>query len=504
MNKKITKTILAAMSALLIAGCGNTGKVTVKDVTKEENEQQTEVATEVEAVTEIETKEPTAGPEEKLEEARAYYYGDGQDKDLEKAREILTEMEDSGNADADVYYYLGRIAEKQFDIDTAKEYYQKATDNGNWLGSLAIGEVLQNRNAAGTTTANNYQQAVDNGCIEANNGLGDLYQYGTDDIEQDGAKAIEYFTLATESEEHEWKDYAYASLGEMYRGSYPNVTQDYAKSIEWLQKGIDEGLESCYSGMAEMYLNGYGVEQDYAKAEELLEKGIEAGDDWAMCQLATMYVDGTGVTQDYAKAMELYEKSASLGNTTAANNIGYMYDKGKGVNADVNKAAEYYEKAANAGNVTSMMNVARLYHDNGNTADANEWYLKAASAGNTQALNIVGTNYYNNEQYPSAFFYFKEAAEKGDALGMLNMAICYESGVNIYGGSNPPLFGYSLKVGESITINGDGSNPGFTTSDYSSALKWFIKAKEAGYDGDFDIDAEIQKLQDMGIKYDGK
>ena len=283
------------------------------------------------------------------QEAKDYYNGtDTVAKDLDKAGELFAQVAEKGNEEA--YYYIGRIAEEAEDYATAKENYEKVLESEKVsdLARLALGQLYQRGNGVDVDYAKAkeyYEAAVANGCVEANNGLGDLYQQGYG-VEQDGAKAIEYFTLAMEGAEKEWIIYAYSSLGTMYRGEYPNVEQDYAKAMEWYEKAYELGDGVAMSNIGALYRDGKGVEQDSAKAMECFEKAIEAGDSNAFNYIGVMYYDGKGVEQDYAKGVEWFEKGIEQGNATSMSNIANAYKNGNGVEQDYAKAKELFEKGA--------------------------------------------------------------------------------------------------------------------------------------------------------------
>ena len=322
-----------------------------------------------------------------IDDAKAYYYGDSEKApDMDKAQEIFSKQDGSE-------YYLGRIADAKGDHDTAKSYYEKAAENGDSLGKLALGQLYQSGDGVDADYSRAkelYDEAVSDGCTEANDGLGDLYQEGLG-VEQDGAKALEYFELASECDDPEWKRYAYSSIGAIYMGGYPNVDADYGKAMEAYQNAADLGDYNALNKVAYMYQEGLGVKQDYGKAMELFTKSADAGNANSIQNIGYMYYNGFGVDKDYGKALEWYQKAADAGNTYAMNNAAVMYANGIGTEEDDVKAAELYQKAADGGNASAMVNLGQMY-ENGEGVEKNDeaalsWFEKAKEAGFTGFAN---------------------------------------------------------------------------------------------------------------------
>lgn len=244
------------------------------------------------------------------------------------------------------------------DYAKAMEYYQKASANGNPLGTNNIGALYE----LGRGVKQDYKKAfeyylkaAEQGNPQAMNNLGYLYSNG-DGVKQDYKKAAEWQQKSAD------KGFAKGelALGWHYETG-KGVQQDYKKAIEYYQKSAEKGNAQAMKSLGWLYESGEGVAQDYKKAVNYYQKAVAKGNIDAMNNLAWLYEKGNGVEQSYTKALDLYKQAAEKGNGKALNIVGWFYDKGRGVKQDYKKAAEYYAKGVEKDNSGSMVNLAKLY-----------------------------------------------------------------------------------------------------------------------------------------------
>lgn len=296
------KQLLAAsLAALMLAGCGKTASKATEATAEPET---------TAAETVIETVEETTAVTEEvrdlLAEAKMAYSSTG--PNYEMARQLLLELNDSENAEAN--YLLGMTYYAEDDNDSAKPYLEKAAEQGYVPAKLPLGLIalLNEENANYAQLQADFKEVTEAGDVAGQAGLAVMNQLGKG-VPASGQKALELFSEAAGSEDRYWERFAYT------------------------------GIASIYSGSAE------DVQPDSKKAFDYSVKAAELGSSEAMCTIGYCYYAGEGVEQSYELAMEWYERAAAAGNRWAMWLIGGMYENGHGVEMDADKAAEYYAKA---------------------------------------------------------------------------------------------------------------------------------------------------------------
>jgi TPR repeat protein len=111
------------------------------------------------------------------------------------------------------------------------------------------------------------------------------------------------------------------------------VEQDYAKAIEWYTKAAQGGNRQAAFNLGMMYKNGDGVPADMTVARRWFTRASDAGDTRATVELANMSYMGRSVPQDYGKALQYFLKAAKGGNALAQMNAGVMYVRAEGMAA---------------------------------------------------------------------------------------------------------------------------------------------------------------------------
>ena len=213
--------------------------------------------------------------------ALCFLYGEGTYKDEKQAFNMLNKLANEKNHTKSTIY-LGEIYHFGLGVDVDYEkamfYYKKALkkEPHNLRAKFYIAYAYY----AGEGVEKNYEKAYkmfydlvhkDN-FEEATFYLGECYYLGRY-VQQDYQKAFQYFNKATECE----KNYAsniYNSkfyLGEMYllgRG----VNFDCEKAKEYFEDILDERDDEVYYKLALIYSGKYGTYKDEKKAKEYLEK----------------------------------------------------------------------------------------------------------------------------------------------------------------------------------------------------------------------------------------
>ncbi len=269
------------------------------------------------------------------------------------------------------------------DYLTAISWYKKAASNGDGISMLELGHL----HGRGYGVAPNLEEAVkwlqlaeENGqVVERIYGLlyldgvlvgksiGRAYSLFLQAAEQGDPAAqyivsMEYFRgkhlmknpeaalrwLTLSAENGYGK--AYRVLGGVYAfGSY-GITRDNAKAGKWFALAKNQDTQTALD-IAEMYLEGRGVDRDIQKAIEYYDELAQEYVVEAHLKLGEIYVSAVPVKPDYKLAEEHFQLAEKLGSAEAAYHLGLLWLNGQGHMADRSSATEMFELAAENGYV---------------------------------------------------------------------------------------------------------------------------------------------------------
>src|ERR1043166_3238274 len=131
---------------------------------------------------------------------------------------------------------------------------------------------------------------------------------------------------------------------------------NYINSHKIILQEIYNWLLNNQNHLNSIYLLGYfnyhgiGTNINMQNAFELYQKVAELGNNVAQFNLANMFIDGKGVDKNYDKAFELSNKLAEKNFSRGINLLGYCHEYGVGTSEKKNTAFKLYQKAANLGN----------------------------------------------------------------------------------------------------------------------------------------------------------
>lgn len=151
-----------------------------------------------------------------------------------------------------------------------------------------------------------------------------------------GISSCSHEPLMTAAEQQDV--YAQYSMASKYKKGEGGVEQDYAKAIEWYTKAATQGSAGAQNNLGVMYQRGEGVARDYVQAYAWFKQAADADNIEAQHNLADLYRRGDGVPQDFSKAVFWYTKAAMQGDIEAKNKLSEMYYEGQGVARDYQKA----------------------------------------------------------------------------------------------------------------------------------------------------------------------
>ena len=136
---------------------------------------------------------------------------------------------------------------------------------------------------------------------------------------------------------------------------FGNIEQDDAKAIEYFTEACELGDIKAPRYLAQFYEAGRGCEVDYSKALEYYTIAADLDDITAQECVGEYYLEGKGTDVDYDKALEYFTKAATSekvvpGVAEARYYLGNMYENGLGVEKNVDEAIKWYTSAADEGN----------------------------------------------------------------------------------------------------------------------------------------------------------
>ena len=142
---------------------------------------------------------------------------------------------------------------------------------------------------------------------------------------------------------------AQARLGEVYAKGGDGIKKSYKKASEWWEKAAQAGHMPSQYNLGVLYSQEETGVKDYEKAVKWFRKAAEQGDMFAQYNLAVKYAKGQGVEQNYAHAVKWWEKAAKQSNMFAQYNLGLKYLKGEGVKKNEKRAYAWFACSAAQG-----------------------------------------------------------------------------------------------------------------------------------------------------------
>ena len=358
--------------------------------------------------------------------------------------------------------------------------------------------------------------------------LGQLYEYGTEDINQDFSKAISWYT---ESAAHDNAD-ATTALGYFYLTG-TGVDQDLEQATAYFDQAIEFGDINAKVGLARTRLAAIDDEllqqyvdvrtgetevEDTQDTEETENTEVTEDTEWKSDDTDDVSeTEDTETTEDTSETDYTELETQLNGICTliraayAAKDVdgiyymGYLYDNGLGVAADAVKATNCYEEAAefttdsrpeqDTVNMACVAMGLRYMAGNGVAKDearALEYFQKASDNGDARAQYYMGQIYENGlgvtADYEQAMEYYRLSAESDFAPALNQIGYLYYNGYGVdvdfssavYYQKLAALQGYApaqVNLGF-LYENGYG-----VEADLSMALEYYELAAQEGYEG---------------------
>jgi len=204
--------------------------------------------------------------------------------------------------------------------------------------------LLSPENAQELFDEGKVEEAADLGHAEAQGMMADRYYFGSDGVDEDLEKCVEWAKKAAAGGDRLGQYW----LGYAYQFAEGGVAKDWAQALEWYEKAAEQGHATAMNNMGFLYeAGGRGVTRNLVTSASWYRQAAEAGDDAGQCNLAVCYYQGDGVTKDLSTARSWCEKSADQGYGKAVLMLGAMLVKGEGGARDINLGcAKWAEVAA--------------------------------------------------------------------------------------------------------------------------------------------------------------
>jgi uncharacterized protein len=188
--------------------------------------------------------------------------------------------------------------------------------------------------------------SADAGDPDAQNMLGEIYEFGTEI--QDFREAARWYLAAAQwtpaSRFPGGSGAAMTSLGRLYAAG-KGVPLDFERAVQWYRRGIEARSVPASFGLGLLYERGTGVPRDTTKAMELYYDAAPVIGE-ARDQLFRLYETVFPVPTDGAAAVEALLRAAQDGDARAQLGLGLRYKFGKGVRRDWTEAYALFNLGA--------------------------------------------------------------------------------------------------------------------------------------------------------------
>lgn len=281
-------------------------------------------------------------------------------------------------------YEQGVQAYQNSDYEQAREYWERATADGNMSAAYNLGIILS-KGLGGTADPERavslFRVAADAGIAVAQHNLALAY-YAGNGVEKNNAQASIWWERAARHG-HVQAQYNLGAL--LWNGE--GIKKNEAEAIKLFRKASDAG-----SVQAQNFLDSILKQSDIQMQQERLD-GPDASDpDPAINQLLNAAREAF-LGQEYALALDKWKQASEAGNNYATFQLSYLYQTGLGVSADAQKSLQLIQKSANNGLPQAQYELARHYLE-GDIVSKNEtlalyWMQSAADNKHIKAKDYL-------------------------------------------------------------------------------------------------------------------
>ena len=250
------------------------------------------------------------------------------------------------------------------DILKATELFEKAFAAGAKEGAKELAKMYEEGIGVSSDLAKAHEwslKAAELGDVTSQLSVGVNYLQGNG-VAKDAIMAVKWFKKASELGSRE----GMSGVGDCFKYGW-GVNADMEQAAVWYEKAIapnvnheGEPLCSAMMELAELLLEGDGVDQDTDRAVALFKKAAEGGVAKAQFMYGSMLLQPQGVgvedvMQDVSSGIEWIKKAAEQSLGMAEFTLAALYIQGAGVEKNLAKAKELCERALEHGGLPQEM-----------------------------------------------------------------------------------------------------------------------------------------------------
>lgn len=212
---------------------------------------------------------------------------------------------------------------------------------------------------------------------------------------------------------------------------YVSANKDYNRALEF-----HPGNGAALVAVAQMHMEGLGVEPNPPLGAALLQQAAEGGHPPAKLRLGIAYLRGLGTPRDVEVGRQWLKAAAEDGMPPAFLYLAQSYRAPLSDQPDPQAARTWYQKAHEAGEPDALAHLGfMLEAGEGGAVDAgraSDYFHRAAEAGSAVALAKLGHAYLTGDGVEAdaerALALFRSAADLGHPTGFMGLAYFYDSG----------------------------------------------------------------------------
>jgi len=330
-------------------------------------------------------------------------------------------------------YWNGDGVEK--DWKKSFEWSLRGAKNGNSMSITSIKSAYA-RGLVGVVEANDekllywIQKSIENGDNRDIYCLASRYELGVG-VKKDLDKAIQLYSTFKDDEMSYTMDVNLAIASIYLEKNKSSNKRNLAKKyfdLSRVDKNISEN-EKLISHYSELNLNALLECESAEKAKKnfeniLIEKLATLGDSFAQYQLAFSLEE-----TNPSKALSLYREAAKKSDESAIKRLGELYEKGTLVPKNEETSKYWYRKYIEIAPVTDIVVRGQSFYFNHDNDNALFWLENYRTTDNPEAQYILGDIYLQDKRSKyRAIEPLKFAAEKGHQYAQYTLATLYFNG----------------------------------------------------------------------------